>query len=412
MEETTEIGYGLDGCVYKPGFCESTHKHPGRSYVSKVFKKGKSKVDAETQRYASLNLSSIDPEMKYFISEPEVCKLNMGDSFLFNKARKEEDCKAISQPYYAVNYIDGGQDLFVILNQVYDMYEKGQCLPLTKWNEYLYAFKNVFQGIKILNENEIYHMDIKPDNIVFDNFNDPPLFKLIDFGLSHTEANPPTKTVGSFKYIPPEMYMFPNPGLPDTKAQYNYYFNQVSSASDIILTAQPELEYYEKLTPKNKYEKADVWALGITLIDLYNTMVECPKYTDAELAIYLDLGTLAYKMIDPFVLSRISITAALMDYIKFLVKLETYVEEQAMLKEQEDMQDQAYMQSQAYLQDQAYMHDQAYKRTQSMSSIRDYDSRQKTKKARLRNTTLGGKRRKYNIKKTKKRKHKTKRRRT
>ena len=57
------------------------------------------------------------------------------------------------KPYYAVNYVDGGQDLFVIISSIYDLYELGDFLPLTKWNEYLHAFKNIFEGIKLLNEN-------------------------------------------------------------------------------------------------------------------------------------------------------------------------------------------------------------------------------------------------------------------
>lgn len=322
MEEIyEEIGYGLEGCVYKPGFCKSNHKHPERGYISKVFKTGKNKVDAEIQRYASLNLSAIDPEMKYFISEPEVCDLDPTDSSSFETARKETDCKHIPKAYYALNYIDGGQDLFVILSQIYDMYEVGQFLPLTKWNEYLYAFKNVFEGIKLLNENGIYHMDVKPDNIVFDNFHDPPLFKLIDFGLSHTDANPPIKTLGSFKYIPPEMYMFPRPGLPDTYSQYYYFFNNKNASGETTILEQPMVEYYEHLTDEEKYTKADVWALGMTLLDIHNIINGSPNYTEKELDIYNGLVTLAHKMIDPYVESRITIAEALNEYNTFLTTL-------------------------------------------------------------------------------------------
>ena len=186
MEEIyEEIGYGLEGCVYKPGFCKSNHKHPERGYISKVFKTGKNKVDAEIQRYASLNLSAIDPDMKYFISEPEVCDLDPTDSSSFETARKETDCKHIPK--------------------------------------------------------------------AFDNFHDPPLFKLIDFGLSHTDANPPIKTLGSFKYIPPEMYMFPRPGLPDTYSQYYYFFNNKNASGETTILEQPMVEYYEHLTDEEKY---------------------------------------------------------------------------------------------------------------------------------------------------------------
>jgi serine/threonine protein kinase len=323
---TTEIGFGLDGCVYKPGFCKSTHKYPKREYISKVMKQGREKAELESLRYLNLNLSALDPEMNYFISDPELCALSQSDSFNFEMARNEQECKDIEKPYYAVNYIDGGEDLFIILSGIYSMYENGDYLPLPEWNDFLFAFKNIFEGIKLLNENGIYHMDIKPDNIVYDSSSNPAKFKLIDFGLSRTRANPPINTVGTVKYIPPEMYMFPNKnlGLMDIKSQYNYFFNEVNQAGEIYISDKPSIAYYTELSDEQKYEKADVWALGMTLIDLYNGMIECPNFTDKELEIYGDIPLLAKKMIDPYVHSRITIRNALIEYNKIIFKIDNY----------------------------------------------------------------------------------------
>lgn len=384
----TEVGYGLDGCVYNPGFCKTTHKHPERNYISKVMRQGREKAELEAMRYDNLNLSALDPEMNYFISDPELCALSQMDSFKFEMARKEQQCKEIIKPYYAVNYVDGGQDLFVIISSIYDLYELGDFLPLTKWNEYLHAFKNIFEGIKILNENGIYHLDVKPDNIVFDTSSNPPKFKLIDFGLSHTKANPPTKTVGSFKFIPPEMYMLPNKnlGLMDTKSQYNYFFYTVNASDKIYLLKKPSVSYYESLTFEQKYEKADIWALGMTLIELYNTMVECPNYTDEELIVYGDIGQLAYSMIDPFVETRITTEDALIEYNRILSNIDVHFA----------MQNQAQQQAQ---QNQQVTPIQSRKRNYNTSNGEPSAKKSKTNNLKYSSSISGGKRKKITRKK-------------
>ena len=336
----TEIGYGLDGCVYKPGFCKTTHKYPERDYISKVMKKGRAKAESEITNYIHLNLIALDPEMKYFISNPELCELSQSDSFKFEMARKELECKNIQKPYYAANYIDGGEDLYVILDSIYTMYENNDYLPLIEWNNLFFALYNIFEGIQLLNKNGIYHMDVKPDNIVYDTSSNPPQFKLIDFGLTRTKANPPTKTMGTLKYTPPEMYMFPSSKLPNTRAQYDYFFNEVTRSGEIILRDKPNIDYYNYLPDEKKYEKADVWALGMTLIDLYNAMVECPKFTDEELAVYSDIKQLAYAMIDPYVHSRITIKNAVIEYHKIISKIDTHFFEMQKLQQEEHQEQQ------------------------------------------------------------------------
>ena len=166
--ETVEIGYGGDGCVYKPGFCKTSSK---RNYISKVMYKEKY-IEKELAKYAELNLSTLDPKMEYFIYDPELCELSDEDMLKLKRAIKNPECKYIN-PRYALNYLYGGEDLHLLLSDIADD------VPLTVWNDYLYGFKNIFDGIKLLHENGIYHMDIKPDNIVFDK--ETAQFKLIDF---------------------------------------------------------------------------------------------------------------------------------------------------------------------------------------------------------------------------------------
>jgi serine/threonine protein kinase len=279
-----EIGYGRDGCVYQPGFCRN--KSSSRRYISKVMIKGIHKAEREMDKYKRLDLSKLDPEMKYFISDPEFCELDATDSRVFEAARRDQDCKLIRSPYVALNYINGGTDLHVILGDIRDSYDSRNPLPLNKWNDYFFALKNIFVGLQLLHENGIYHMDVKPDNIVFDETEDPPQFKLIDFGLSCTEATPPKITTGSEGYIPPEMYDEPT-----------------------------------------KYKKADIWALGTTLMDFYSILMEGP-YDKKTLTVYKDIKNLAKLMTDDY-RHRINIDEALHAYIIFLLNLDMTPEELA-----------------------------------------------------------------------------------
>ena len=277
-----EIGYGRDGCVYQPGFCRN--KSSSRRYISKVMIKGIHKAEKEMDKYRRLNLSKLDPKMEYFISEPELCELDATDSRGFEAARRDQDCKLIRPPYVALNYINGGTDLHVILGGIRDSYDSRNPLPLNKWNDYFFALKNIFVGLQLLHENGIYHMDVKPDNIVYDETEDPPQFKLIDFGLSCTESTPPKTIIGSEGYIPPEMYDEPM-----------------------------------------KYKKADIWALGTTLMDFYSILMEGPY---GDIKIYKDIKNLAELMTDDY-RHRINIDESLHAYILFLLNLDMTPEELA-----------------------------------------------------------------------------------
>lgn len=290
--QTKEIAFGVDGCVYKPAFnCAEGHKYPEKNYISKLMRKGMPKVKEEIDNYLSLGLQELDPDMQFFISEPEECTLTAADTE--NYYRSKENCNDVSRPYKAINYVDGGKDLFVVLETINDIYDSGGYVSLNEIDGYFDAFNNIINGVAVLNENNIYHLDIKPENIVYTKKEPYSDFKLIDFGMSRNAAvNPPTTTFGTPPYIPPEMYMF---NTKDKTIRENYidYFARVAPSLQVPLQ-KPPLAYYEAMPNEQKYEKADVWAIGMTLLDMYNTVMAGP-YDAERLEIY---NLLKEKIID------------------------------------------------------------------------------------------------------------------
>jgi serine/threonine protein kinase len=314
-----EIAVGMDGCVFKPAFsCMEGHQYPSEPYISKLMIQGRPKVDAEIANYQRLGLNDLDPEMQYFISQPELCNLSPDDIESFRLSK--ENCKDVAVPYTATNYLDSGTDLFMLIAGVYDRYERGEHVSLNELNNYLFAFNNVMQGVLLLNDRNILHLDIKPDNIVMNTADPNADFKLIDFAMSRNVLeNPPTSTFGTPTYIPPEMYMFATPRY-TIKDRYVDFFTKVAPTFPMPIPKEniPPLAYYEAMPAEEKYGKVDVWALGMTLHDMY-TMILAGNYPPERLQIYGELKTqIIDEMLNLDVERRLNIQEAAEFYNDFV----------------------------------------------------------------------------------------------
>ena len=321
-----EVAVGLDGCVYKPAFtCTEGHKYPSQKYISKLMRQGEWKMKEEIERYRYLRLAELDPHMEYFISDPEACSLTGEDIEKF-KAAKRECIDDVIQPYKAVNYVDGGNDMYSIFEKIIDINENGGYVSLNDFDKYFDAFDNIINGVALLNENGVYHLDIKPENIVFtETPGDYPNFKLIDFGLSRSASNPPKSTFGTPPYIPPEMYMFTENGNTISK-NYSEYFDITVPSMNIPIISRPPVTYYEKMPNKAKYVKADVWALGMILDGIYNIIMHMNgPYATARLEIYTLLKTrIINPMLDTDVNYRLTIEEVKKEYNNFMLELAKY----------------------------------------------------------------------------------------
>jgi serine/threonine protein kinase len=159
------VASGKYGCVYVPPIRCNT------PCVDERCIKGVSKwmntdaAENEVAEYERLKLEEIDPDSKYYISQPYQCEPHHEDILNIAPCAVIKDNKNTR----LLIYQNGGIDLHrYMVSKV----------PLS---DVLYGLQNIFQGVMIMNENDRYHLDIKPTNIVIDEHG---TYRLIDFGLA------------------------------------------------------------------------------------------------------------------------------------------------------------------------------------------------------------------------------------
>jgi serine/threonine protein kinase len=171
---------GTYGCVIRPAYlCESKTFSKNNNIVSKIFlteKDWKDEIDI------NLKVIKYDPDNLFTIKIINYCDFIVNSDFK-NSINLNEDTKTflnkitISQKCYQIVYEYGGIDLYSLLT------EKKHIDKISNLNVivFLKSFINIIKGVNLLNSKNLYHSDIKPDNILYNIENNK--FNLIDFGL-------------------------------------------------------------------------------------------------------------------------------------------------------------------------------------------------------------------------------------
>src|SRR5665647_1215494 len=170
MSDSQLIGKGRYGCVYKPPIpCKYLH-NLDKKYKNDVMKIADMSLLVNVkEEEISLRIREIDPGLTYFVpSTGDKCLLDEDDESLlecpaFVKKKRHQLYRGIYIKY-------GGITLREYLY-------KYQVDVSTTWT----WMQHLAKGIKLLHDNGIVHLDIKPDNIVVD---DEMNLRIIDFGLS------------------------------------------------------------------------------------------------------------------------------------------------------------------------------------------------------------------------------------
>jgi serine/threonine protein kinase len=208
------INNGTYGCVFKPSFsCNSSKKY--ENTISKIFY---SNIEANKEYNESSIISNINTKNEFTIKPIDKCVINK------NKINKSELDKCglkwqRDDNFSNIIYLDGGESL-------YDFKINNEKTLL----KILYNFTYVLKGLDKLNKKGFIHLDIKPDNIVY-NYKTNRLY-LIDFGLLrkinalYNDHENIFLLKYVYNYFPPEFQIFSNSNeIKKNKLTIKYYID-------------------------------------------------------------------------------------------------------------------------------------------------------------------------------------------
>ena len=361
-EQQDDIFCGAHGCVLKY-CCLQDECINGINKITKIFF-NETDRNEEVETYKTINLNSIDKELQYFIGDAVSCDINIEkitDSNLIKIAEKmnttTDELKENNTVFNGISYTDGGLSLIKYIQKLTSIAEHIELL------KYL---KNVFDGIQILHSNGIYHLDLKPDNIVIGEINNITTCRLIDFGDSfqseYTKQTGISKTkqkqllknnrsklserltnkdkIGTLEYMSPEMFILSHktlrqelgknninienknrfiegqqseidsnylPIVDDYSSNLKHYINNILRTNiietridyfNIIEELKSDIKILTPETVRIKYNKSDIWSLGIILVFIYSLMEQNIKEDQEQKESILNLlKTLILKLL-------------------------------------------------------------------------------------------------------------------
>lgn len=286
------IAKGTYGCGFYPALkCEGqTEREPG------LFSKLMAKSNAEEEFKQHELLAPIDPDQKYLVYPLKMCKPNIEAFNSKDPNNNISECKSISRKSHEkaiLMYHNGGPDLSKVN------------LSTGEYAAFFRDFLQLFEGLKVLHDNNVAHLDIKKANIVHELISsEPPAyrFRYIDFGLSR---NVEKKVV--YDDIYDSDYVIYPYELRFIQPQFNYYNLTVNSVKKYLNSAYSNTyftffypfdqidEYYKKdmIDSTHKYyresymnlyetsqikkedlqKSADIYGLGILLNSIYGLYI-------------------------------------------------------------------------------------------------------------------------------------------
>lgn len=267
------LASGSYGCLYKPHLkCTSAVNNLTGKTVGKIFGDDD---DYLTEKKLSIWIQKIDPKHEFTLPYLGHCVAQV-------KSKDALACEHVDlidevDYYQQIVHKYGGKDLLRIIKL-----KKGSNVI---FNEYMSLILPVIKGIGLINKLKYAHLDVKPDNILFDG----KKFYLIDFGLLTPYKSIYTKKntyilSHNYPFYPPEFKAHVTTSLKEfvTSFYANFYYMftlhggrkiDIGSALNKYI-GYSDNEQREDLRNlfknKRKYtNKIDTYSLGILLLLLY-----------------------------------------------------------------------------------------------------------------------------------------------
>lgn len=273
------IASGSYGCIFQPAVSCTypTKKSFKNNIVSKIFSDND---NFNEEKIIQKKIELIDPEHKFTIPFLGNCEITK-----FKNSNAADKCEHVdlknTSKYNQLLYKYGGDDIDQLITT-----KKG---TIIKFKKILVLLQPVIHGIKKLLDKNYVHLDIKPDNMLYNNKS----VYLIDFGLmSYRKDIFQYKHIleHNYPYYPPEfkMYIYKNKSfnkfLVRFMENFSYKFKINDNKTDIYSIIKYNIDYTKDLQETdfinlNKLsiqdlqsytDKIDIYSLGIVLLLLYS----------------------------------------------------------------------------------------------------------------------------------------------
>ena len=388
MNQHVIIGEGGFGCVLSPAVKASI---PGIVYDDKLSKVGtKNDIESEYKKYRLVELA--DKYSKYYIGKPYKSDLLYSKELasILNKCKMFQTkpfTKSNAKQYAQLIMNYGGITLNKFIEKLNNMltdktqinYEKIQYFQTVKQSvdklieeadsedkktqfriallaidkklvelqsdviqtiinnveQMLFAMRNLFVGINAFLNTRVVHMDVKPENIIYDE--DTHQMYFIDFGLMSSFSDI-VKNNKNYKHSlnpnnPPEQtyYIGFNLQIASIETHYNDKLKYIRNHHDYLFTKKHSFNYETVVTQyKNMLDMLpsegkrklmdkslatfDIYGLGYTIFTIFN------KLTVSLGQIELDVIELCKKMMNWNVFDRITIKHVIVEFDSILMK--------------------------------------------------------------------------------------------
>jgi serine/threonine protein kinase len=335
------LSNGKYGCVFRPSV--DCNKNKNKNQISKLFTTYKD-MQSELTEHTRMN-NEVDLYNVFTLKLIDTCDTNVSRFDItkcdnFTERQKSQLTPGHYVPQLVYEY--GGDDLHKASAKI-------------DFKQIFFGLVSIFKGLSIMDKKHYGHLDIKPDNIVYNQ--DAEAAALIDFGLSRDVTNFYQKDDNLFliefpyPYYPPEFgfmkdfYDFGADGMIEKMNKRDYNFQNTEKFIDVInvmtsiKTKNVEMKMllhsfknpiFSELVSLFKYivsEKAehvmdtfvnriDVFMLGSTIAEVLSSSIAHKKTTidNENIYFYIEVIKLIHNMTHVSPVKRYTPQQALSEY--------------------------------------------------------------------------------------------------